>query len=325
MAERDESLGKLESFLGEVRQARQALGAAQAALDARSDGLTTEVTAHGGRLHAIAQGLTALFETFQALHGETQGTLAALAHAASNVAEARLTAVRGALTQTRVRFVTGQTTARELMEAADSEWEHEFTESQNSIDALDAQAGDMETESDHVFSDLETRIAATDGALRQTVNEIAAAADASADYLAQGLEPYLAAAFAALDAHVEREALPFVVDAFADLTRSFTRSFDEYDALIDSAAQELMQTTDPLVAQAARATDHLRDGTESRMERCERDGLEPLDDESEKSIRAMARGEEVASNLPPLLPQLATARDVAERVQELMDVFNPFG
>jgi hypothetical protein len=325
MAERDESLGKLESFLGEARQARQALAAAQAALDARSDGLTAEVTAHAGRLQQVAQGLTALLETFQALHGETQGTLAALAHASSRLTETRLTAVRGALGATRTRFVAGQSQARELMETADSEWEHEFSEAQVSLDALEAQAGDMEAETDHVFSDLETRVHATDAALRETVNQVAAATDTSADYLAQGLEPYLAAAFATLDGHVEREALPFVVDAFADLTRSLTRSFDEYDTLIESAAQELMQTTDPLLAESAREAERLRQSTLSTLERCDRDGLEPLDDESEKSIRAMTRGETIAANLPPLLPQLATARDVAERVHELMDVFNPFG
>lgn len=325
MAERDESVGKLDAFLGDVRHARQALGAAQAALDARSDGLTGEVTAHAGRLHAIAQGLTALHETFQALHGETQGTLAALGHAAGRLAETRLTAVSDALGQARMRFAAGQSQARELLESADSEWEQEFSESQASLDALDAQAGDMETETDHVFSDLESRVAATDASLRQTINLVAAAADASADYLAQGLEPYLAAAFAALDGHVEREALPFVVDAFADLTRSLTRSFDEYDALIESAAQELMQTTDPLLAEAVRVTENHQQATQAHRDRCERDGLGPLDEESEKSIRAMTRGEEIAANLPPLLPQLATARDVAERVQELMDVFNPFG
>ena len=325
MAERDDSVGKLELFLGDARQARQALAAAQVPLDARNDGLTSEVTAHGGRLHGIAQGLTALLETFQALHGETQGTLAALAHAAGGLAETRLTAVRGALGHTRTRFVAGQSQARELMESADGEWEHEFSESQASLDALEAQAADMEAESDHVFTDLETRVTATDSALRQTVNQVAAAVDASADYLAQGLEPYVAAAFAALDGHVEREALPFVVDAFADLTRSLSRSFDEYDALIDSTAQDLMQTTDPLLAETARETENLHKKTQSASERSERDGMHPLDEESEKSIRAVTRGEEIAANLPPLLPQLATARDVAERVQELLDVFNPFG
>jgi hypothetical protein len=325
MAERDQSVGNLESFLGDVRHARQALGAAQAALDARSDGLTSEVSAHGGRLHAVAQGLTALLETFQALHGETQGTLAALGQAASRLVDDRLTAVQAALGQARTRFVAGQSQARELMETADGEWDHEFSESQASLDALDAQAGDMEAESDHVFSDLETRVAATDTSLRQAVNQVAAAVDASADYLERGLEPYLAAAFAALDGHVEREAMPFVVDAFADLARSLTRSFDEYDALVESAAQDLMQTTDPLLGEAARETEGLHKRTQTQLERCGRDGLDPLDEESQTSIRAMTRGEEIAAELPPLLPQLATARDVAERVQELMDVFNPFG
>jgi hypothetical protein len=325
MAERDESVGNLESFLGEARQARQALASAQAALDARSDGLTSEVTGHAGRLHAVAQGLTALLESFQALHGETQGTLAALGHASSRLADARLGAVRGALGQARARFVAGQAQARELMETADAEWENEFSESQTSLDALDAQAGDLETEAAHVFTELDGRIAATDAALRQTINEVAAAVDASADYLAHGLEPYLAAAFAALDAHVEREALPFVVDAFADLTRSLTRSLDEYDALVESASQDLVQSTEPLLAQAARGTAELQQRTDSQLRRCGRDGLDPLDEESNKSIEAMARGETIASNLPPLLPQLATARDVAERVQDLMDAFNPFG
>ena len=135
----------------------------------------------------------------------------------------------------------------------------------------------------------------------------------------------MAAAFAALDGHVEREALPFVVDAFADLTRSLMRSFDEYDALIESAAQDLMQATEPLLGDAGSETEGLRQSTQSQLHRCQRDGLEPLDNESDASIRAMTRGDEIAANLPPLLPQLATARDVAERVQELMDAFNPFG
>lgn len=325
MAERDESLDKLDTFLGDVRQARHALGAAQAALDARTDALTSDVTSHGTRLQAVAQGLTALLETFQTLHGETQGTLAALAHTAGHLADARLGAVRGALSETRARFVAGQAHAREVLDNADSEWEHEFTESQASIDALDAQAGDMETETDHVFTELETRVAATDAALRQTVNQIAAVADASADYLVQGLEPYLANAFAALDGHVEREALPFVVDAFNDLTRSLTRSFDEYDALIDAATQDLVHSTDPVLAETARDTENLHKSTQNQLQRCERDGLTPIDEETVKSNRAMTRGDEIASNLPPLLPQLATAREVAERVQELMDVFNPFG
>jgi hypothetical protein len=325
MAERDESIGKLESFLGEVRQARDALGAAQGALDARSDGLTGEVTANGVRMQQVAQGLAALLETFQALHAESQGTLAALSHSAGALSESHLTSVRGALSQVKARFVTGQTQARELMETADHEWEQEFTESQHSLDALEAQASDMEAESDQVFTDLEARVAATDNELRQTVNQLAAAADASGDYLAQGLEPYIAAAFAALDGHVEREATPFVMDAFADLARDVTRAFDEYDALIESATQDLVQTTDPLLADAARETEKLQQATQTSNQRCERDGLHPLDDESEKSIRAVARGEEIASQLPPLLPQLATAREVAERVQDLMDVFNPFG
>ena len=325
MAERDESVGNLEAFLAEARQARQALGAAQAALDARSDGLTSEVTAHAGRLHAVAQGLTALLESFQALHGETQGTLAALGHASSRLAEERLGGVRSALGETRARFAAGQTHARELLEAADGEWEHEFSESQTSLDALDAQAGDLETESDHVFSELQGRIAATDASLRQTVNHVAAAVDASADYVTQGLEPYLAGAFSSLDSHVDREAMPFVVDAFADLTRSLTRSFDEYDGVIDSAAQDLAQTTEPLLAQAARGTEERHQRTQAQLARCGRDGLDPLDAEAEKSLGAMTHGEAIAANLPPLLPQLATARDVAERVQDLMDAFNPFG
>lgn len=325
MAERDESVGNLEAFLAETRQARQALGAAQAALDARNDGLTSETTAHAGRLHAIAQGLTALLESFQALHGETQGTLAALGHASSRLAEERLGGLRGALGDTRTRFVTGQAHARELLEAADGEWEHEFTESQTSLDALDAQAGDLETESDHVFSELQTRIAATDASLRETVNHVAMVVDASADYVSQGLEHFLAGAFTSLDAHVEREATPFVVDAFADLTRSLTRSFDEYDAVVDSASQDLEQTTEPLLAQAARGTEELHRRTQAHLDRCGRDGLDPLDEETGQSLGAMTRGETIAANLPPLLPQLATARDVAERVQELMDAFNPFG
>ena len=111
------------------------------------------------------------------------------------------------------------------METADHEWEQEFTESQHSLDALEAQASDMEARADQVFTDLEARVAATDNELRQTVNQLARRRGTRpATHLAQGLEPYIAAAFAALDGHVEREATPFVMDAFADLARDVTRA-----------------------------------------------------------------------------------------------------
>ena len=154
---------------------------------------------------------------------------------------------------------------------------------------------------------------------------MAAVVDASADYLAQGLEPYLAAAFVGYNDHLEREATPFVHDAFADASRGITRAFDDYDGVVESASQALEQTTGPLLAESSRGTLQLRDRAQQSLERAQQDGLHPLSEESDLSLRAVTRGDEIVQNLPQLLPQLATARDVADRVQELMDAFNPFG
>lgn len=321
----DDPVARLEAFLEDVRHARHALGGSQAALDHRADALTSEVSSTGARLQAITHTMAATLETFATLHLDTQGALTALAHAAGVVVERRLADASEALSDARARFTAGQTATRDLLETADAEWEHEFTESQASIDALSAQSADLAAESERTFSELDARVAATDERLRRTVNEVAAVVDASADYLAQGLEPYLATAFVGYNDHLEREATPFVQDAFADVARGITRAFDDYDGVVESASQALVQTTEPLLAESSRGTLQLRDRARQALDRAQQDGLHPLATESDLSLRAATRGDEIVQNLPQLLPQLATARDVADRVQELMDTFNPFG
>ena len=321
----DDPVGRLEAFLEDVRHARHALAGSQAALDHRADALTSEVASTQGRLLAITQTVAATLETFATLHLDTQGALTALAHAAGVLVERRLADAADSLSEARARFTAGQAATRDLLETADAEWEHEFTESQASIDALLAQSADLEAESERTFSELDARVAATDERLRRTVNEVAAVVDASADYLAQGLEPYLAAAFVGFNDHLEREATPFVQDAFADVSRGITRAFDDYDGVVESASQSLVQATEPLFDASARGTLRQRDSARQSLDRAQQDGLHPLSEESEESLRAVTRGDEIVQNLPQLLPQLAMARDVADRVQELMDTFNPFG
>ena len=285
MAERDESLAQPRGVPG--RRAPRAPGAGRrpgGARRAAATALTSEVTAHGGRLHAIAQGLAALLETFQALHGETQGTLAALAPRRLPAGRAPAWSPCGARSARRARASPpDRRQARELMEAADAEWEHEFSESQASLDALDAQAADLAAESDHVFSELEARVAATDASLRQTVNEVAAAVDASADYLAHGLEPYLAAAFAALDGHVEREA-------HAVRGGRLRRPDPQPDALLRRVRRahrvghaRTLDAGDRAAALDARhATRSSSASARSRSSiAAQRDGLDPLDEESD--------------------------------------------
>jgi hypothetical protein len=321
----DDPVARLEAFLEDVRLARHALGGSQAALDHRADALTSEVSSARARLQAITHAMAATLETFATLHLDTQGALTALAHTAGVVVERRLAGASEALADARGRFASGQTATRDRLETADAEWEHEFTESQASIDALLAQSADLAAESERTFSELDTRVAATDERLRSTVNEVAGAVDASADYLAQGLEPYLATAFVAYNDHLEREATPFVQDAFADVSRGITRAFDDYDGVVESASQALVQTTEPLFEESSRGVLRERDRAQRALERTQQDGLHPLATESDESLRAVNRGHEIVQNLPQLLPQLATARDVADRVQELMDTFNPFG
>jgi predicted nucleic acid-binding Zn-ribbon protein len=321
----DDPVTRLSAFLEEVRVARQALSGSQASLDHRADALTSEVAGAETRLQGVSQTMAATLETFSTLHLDTQGALAALAHAAGVLVEQRLADASQALADVRARFATGQASTRDLLQTADAEWEQEFTESQASIDALLAQGADLADETERTFSELDTRLAATDERLRRTVNEAAAGVDASADYLAQGLEPYLTTAFVAYNDHLEREATPFVQDAFADASRGITRAFDDYDGVVESASQALVRSTEPLLDASTRATLRLRDATQESLDRAQQDGLHPLSEESENSLRAVTHGDEIVQNLPQLLPQLATARDVADRVQDMMDAFNPFG
>jgi len=52
--------------------------------------------------------------------------------------------------------------------------------------------------------------------------------------------------------------------------------------------------------------------------------INDLHHETEHCASEMTRGAQICNNYPPIAPTLATAKEVADRVQDMMDMMNPF-
>jgi hypothetical protein len=130
--------------------------------------------------------------------------------------------------------------------------------------------------------------------------------------------------FGAFYDHLNGELPPYLTDLMQDLGRSLHRALDEYDGLVESVGAEMVAEGESLTKQCVRA---LNEALEEREDDRGRtlDEMRALLEEAERCRASAGRGSDICGAYPPIAPLLAAAREVAERVQEMMDVFNPFG
>ena len=102
------------------------------------------------------------------------------------------------------------------------------------------------------------------------------------------------------------------------------RALEDYDALVESVSSDMTSENESLARQCVRSlTDALEEREDDRGTSL--DEMRALLEEGGLCHSSANRGMDIVIQYPPITPLLASAREVADRVQEMMDVFNPFG
>lgn len=322
--ERDEGLGHLQDFVTLISDTRRTLAEQQGHLDARGEGVAEQAASTTNRLQAFHEVVTGLAESFATTSQATAAELSRLAQLAVELGEQVRTTGAEALHSSEDRFAAAMELSRGTLQKAVSQLGEAFDEIEHTMDRGDALAEAVGSEGEEGFADLASAVAEADSTFSQFDFDLHGALDTATTYIMEGLEQYLATVFNSLFDHLENELPPYLTSLFQDLGRTVHRTLDEYDGAVHDAAEQLAADND---AHMSQCVSQLQDGLDDRTreQRTSMDYMRVLLEEAERSTSAVNKGAEIVAPYPPIVPQLATAKEVAERVQEMMDVFNPFG
>jgi hypothetical protein len=322
--EREQGLGHLQAFLNLLSDTRRTLGEQQGHLDVRSDGVAEQASATAGRLQAFHEVVTGLAESLATTSQAAAAELGRLGQLSLELGEQVRTSGAEALQASEGRFTAAVELSRGTLQKAVTDLGEALEEIEQAMEQGDAQAEALSSDGEEGFADLAAAVAEADTTFSQADFDLQGVLEATTGYVAVGLEQYLAAVFNSFFDHLENELPPYLTSLFQDLGRTIHRALDDYDAAVHDAAEQLVSDNEAHMGQCvAQLQDGLEDRT--REQRTSLDFLARLMEEAEKSHGAATKGSQIVGAYPPIVPQLAAAKEVAERVQEMMDVFNPFG
>ena len=315
----------LEQFITLVTGTRAAVFSLQAEAEAEGDALADQVAAEVERVQAFNDALTTMTEALTTAQQDAASELGNLAVAASALAEQRFADLRARLDESRTAFASGVAGTRENLLGASAELEDEFNEAEDTVSNLEEQLAGLAAEEENVFANLDAEVQNQSWEVDYAARDLDQVLESTSAYLLEGLENYLAQSFEMLLSHLNDEVQPTLTEMVSELSRSFTRCLDDFDSLVQSAANDLIGVTEPALEEATRAAEDKRSDGEVHLDRSVSRSLEPFTDDVKKNITICEHGHDVVDRLGQMVPDLAAARDVVHQVQELMDVFNPFG
>lgn len=321
----EDNLLRLDAFLSQAQAARRQVAAFLAGGEESAGGLADHTASLEVRLQAVCQAVTALTQSFETHHQAVITELQALILAGTQVAEqavggtgTRLLDIEGGLER-----AVGHT--REELHRVGGELAQASGHAANAAEELE------ETHAEHGHHVNDAGLALRAGVLEagehthtrgtETLNALAGAQD----YVAEGLEKYLASAFGIFIGELTEKTQPLLVDTLGEVGRTVLRCLDELDALVETVAGRLADETEPALRDTAGRLDDWKDDLRRRLEGSGQEAQRPYTLEVDRHVSMARKGQEVASDVAQMVPQLAAARQVAERVQDLLDVMNPFG
>lgn len=321
---RDEGLGSLEAFLTLLKTTRGSLGELEASFDSRAAGLSDEATLLASRTNALSHALSSLAGGLAAAQQETAADLGTLGQAAAATVDGRLGAVRTGLEAAHGDLKTGLAKAQDQLDAGSAEVQDSLTRSTEAAGSLEAQLLDLGAGAEEAALSSDVEITTAAAALQQAASQAHATLDTVSAFFSEGLAQYARAAFDSLVAHLETEVEPTLTGLLDDLGRSLLALFDRLDTVVEALGEDLIEAGEEALTEASRSLDDILH-TKEREEARTQDVIGGVLEENERAKSAMEKGGDTVAALGPLASQLAAAREVAERVQEMMDVFNPFG
>ena len=322
-ASQDEGLSNLESFLALLTETRHLLGERQAALDARADALGQQTTTAHARMGSFNETVTGLAESFATTSQAAGSDLARLAAVATELADHVRGAGAEALHASEARFLGAVQSSQESLEEGAAQLAESYADLEQAVDRGVEHAAAVMSEHEEHFGDLVNTVAEADTSYSQGDFDLHGALDTTTGYLGEALEQYLATVFNGFYDHLNGEMPPYITDLLQELARTLHRALDEYDAMVESVSADMASENETLSKQCVRSLNDARDDREDDRGHS-LDEMRALLEEGEHCHSSANRGSDIVSHYPPITPLLASAREVADRVQEMMDVFNPF-
>ncbi len=320
---RDEGLANLEAFLDLLRSTRGALASAEEVLEARAETLAEEAALVGTRVEAFGDAVGAVAGSFVAGHHDVVADLATLGQAALAAAESHVAGVRSGLHTTHAALKAGVAKGHEEVSEGALEIHGALTRSAEEAQHLQAHVGGLHGEVEALTQHLETGLHAAAAQLGESTGAACGVLDEAAAFVSDGLFHYANAAFDSLVAHLETEAEPAVTELLDDLSASLLNILDQVDTVVEAAGDELLNAAEAVLGDACREMETAHKQRQAEESRSLGTAERTLH-ETQHCCETMEKGGDVVATLTPLAPQLAMARDVADRVQEMMDMMNPF-
>ena len=320
----DEGISNLESFVALLTETRHLLGERQATLDARADVLGQQGASAHARLGSFGETVTGLAESFATTSQATGTELARLAAVATELADHVRGAGAEALHASEARFLAAVQSSHDSLEQGAAQVAESFNDLEHAVDRGVEHAAAAMSEHEEHFSDLVNTVAEADTTYSQGDFDLHGVLDATTGYLGEALEQYLATVFGGFYDHLASELPPYITDLLQELARTLHRALDEYDSLVESVSSDMVSESESLSSQCVRSLSEALDDREDDRGRSLEE-MRSLLAEGEHCHSSANRGSDIVGQYPPITPLLAGAREVAERVQEMMDVFNPFG
>jgi hypothetical protein len=320
----DEGLSHLESFVALLADTRRSLGERQAALDAGADSLAQQATSATARLQVFQEAVTALAESFATTSHATTADLSRLALTCNDLAEHLRGPDSDALRASEGRFTAAVEHARSTLEHDASRVAQSLADVEGAVDHGDATTATVLSDQEDGFSELAGAVAEADAAFSQADFDLQGVLDTTSSYIGEALEHYLVTVFNGFYDHLQNDLPPYFTDLFQDLGRALHRTLDEYDGQVETISGDMVSENESQAGDAVRGLRSAHDDREDDR-RTSLDEMRTLIEEVERCRSGAGRGAEICSGYPPIVPMLAMAREVADRVQEMMDVFNPFG
>ena len=321
----EENVLRLDAFVAEVSATRRHVASFLASGEALADRLADQVSLLEGRLEGVGQSMASLTQTFETHHQHTLTELGALAVAGTQVAEQAVGGARARLEDVEGGFVRGVGHTREDLHRTGQQMAETTTHAGHAAEELE----ERQSGHGHALQDAGTALRAGVLDAGEQTNaagtEMVSALDAARTYVNEGLESYLGSSFAAFLSEITDRLQPLLADSLAELSRTVLRCLDDLDALVESAATRMADETEPALREVAgRLQDWTRD-VERRLEASAQEAVRPYSGEIDRHLGVLRKGQEIATELSHLAPQLAAARNVADRLQDMMDMMNPFG
>jgi hypothetical protein len=321
----EENILRLDAFVAEVSTTRRHLAAFLSASEGVADRLADQTALLEGRLEVVGQSVVSLTQSFETHHQHTLTELGALALAGTQVTEHAVGGARGRLEEMEGGFVRGLEHTREDLHRTGQQLAEVAGHAGHAAEELEERQSGHGQVLQEAGGALRSGVLEAGEQTHATGTDVLSTLDAARTHVTEGLEGYLAPSFATFLSDLSERLQPLLADALGEVSRTVLRCLDDLDGLVEASAGRLAEETEPALREVAgRLSDWTRDMSR-RLEASGQEAVRPYTIEVERHVGVIRKGQETATELSHLAPHLATARHVADRLQDMMDLMNPFG